>query len=299
MIALNEFPSTIYVGLEDELNQKLWKELLQKGTIKQIATKMNFRVRNIYKYKEGSSGYPLKILLKFLEEAKLEIRTAIIKTQRDSKPMKVRLPLELKEDFAEFLGYLFGDGGIDHQWGVHLTTNNRGALQRFDELIKNVFGEVDRKEYDYGTRITFYYPKILGLLLTHTLKIPKSSKVESDIAIPEDIYENMNTEMKRRFIMAFYECDGDSKQVRIVQAGKNLNEPPQILQQVKDILQSFGFTSIAIKPSATYATAKGHRRRWVLNIRDMDEKRKFKALFSSWKLSQLNIGPRVQEQKLA
>ncbi|MBI2674931.1 MAG: hypothetical protein HYX24_00610 [Candidatus Aenigmarchaeota archaeon] len=298
-IALHEFPSAIYVGLEGELNQKLWDQLLQRGTIKQIAIKLELPVRNIYKYKEGNSGYPLKVLQKLLREANLEIEKATIKTQRDGKQLKVKLPMELREDFAEFLGYLFGDGGINHQWGVHLTMNDKEVLHRFDALIRKVFGEVERKEYDYGSRMTFYYPKILGLLLNQTLRIPKSSKVESDIEIPEDLYESMNQEMKRRFIMAFYECDGDSKQVRIIQAGKKLDEPPRVLRQIEAMLQSFGFATIEIRPSSVYRTSKYERRRWVLNIRNMDEKRKFKELFSFRKLSQLNIGPRVQEQKLA
>ncbi|NCN39313.1 MAG: hypothetical protein GW914_02925, partial [Candidatus Aenigmarchaeota archaeon] len=187
IIQLEEFPDTIYLSLSDSDHKKLWKNLLKNISIKQVAEEFKIPVRNLYKYKEGDSGYPLAILKKLLKKTKIKINQANIKTQRNSNSMKIKIPIRITEKFTEFLGYLFGDGGIDHQFGVHFTTNDKKSLNQFDNLVKEVFGDIEKQEYDYGTRITYYYPKILGVLLSEIFKIPKGNKVDSDIEIPDDI----------------------------------------------------------------------------------------------------------------
>ncbi|NCO96656.1 MAG: hypothetical protein GW780_04190 [Candidatus Aenigmarchaeota archaeon] len=279
IIQLEEFPDTIYLSLSDSDHKKLWKNLLKNISIKQVAEEFKIPVRNLYKYKEGDSGYPLAILKKLLKKTKIKINQANIKTQRNSNSMKIKIPIRITEKFTEFLGYLFGDGGIDHQFGVHFTTNDKKSLNQFDNLVKEVFGDIEKQEYDYGTRITYYYPKILGVLLSEIFKIPKGNKVDSDIEIPDDILNSMNSKMKRSFITSFYICDGCSDYIRIVQGGKNLEKPPKILTQIQEMIRSFNFNSAIIKPSSIYFTSKTKRRRWVLNISDQNERKKFKIIF--------------------
>ena len=223
----------------------------------------------------------------------MKINQATIKTQRNSNIMKIKLPIKITENFSEFLGYLLGDGGIDHQWGVHMASNDTENLDKFDYLISEIFGHVKKQVYKYENRKTYYYPKILGLILTNTFKISKGSKVDTDSHIPEFILDSMTQLMKKKFVTSFYECDGDSKFIRIIQGGKNLKLPPKILTQIKNILIEFNFNHVIIKPSSIYKTSKGERRRWVLNISNSIEKKEFRTLFLCKKLSQLNIGSRV------
>lgn len=152
---------------------------------------------------------------------------------------------------------------------------------------------IEKKIYQYENRTTYYYPKILGILLSEVLKIPKGNKVDSDIKIPKNLFDIFNDQMKIKFVSAFYECDGDSRNLRIIQAGKSLTEPPNLLLQIKEILQDLGFASVMIKPSSIYSTSKTTRRRWVLYVTKREEKNRFISLFSIKKLSQLNIGNRV------
>lgn len=290
---LNELPDTVYVTMEELDHRDMWKKLLKNKTIKELSKKHEISIRNLYKYKEGNSGYPIKVLEKILRVVSMKIHRATIKTQRNSNIMKIKLPLKITDDFSEFLGYLLGDGGIDHQWGVHMTSNDTENLENFDFLINRIFGQVKKQVYKYENRMTYYYPKILGLILTDTFKISKGSKVDTNSHIPEFILDSMTQTMKKKFITSFYECDGASKFIRITQGGKSLKLPPKILSQIKNMLTEFNFKNVIIKPSSIYKTSKGERRRWVLNISNSKERKKFRTLFSCKKLSQLNIGSRV------
>ncbi len=281
LITIENVPEELYVELDNETNKKLWNSVLPR-TVIEISKELSIPIRNLYKYKERSSGYPLGELKKITNLAKMNLVKIVLKTQRDSKRLEIKLPVKCSIEFSEFLGHLLGDGGIDQQLQVHYTTNDKRFLDRFDLLISKIFGKVDKKIYDYGTRKTYYYPKILGIILK-SLGFPEGNKVDSNIEIPDDVLVGFNNQMKIAFIRAFYECDGDSKQIRIVQGGK-INKKPNILIQIQKMLNELGFKSIVVEPSSVYVTAKGKRRRWVLKIKDKDEKNKFKQIIIPTKL---------------
>lgn len=79
-IALDEFPDTLYVSLEQPDHEKLWNILLQRFTVKQLSQKFKINIRNIYKYKEGKSGYPVSVILPLLDEIKM--KTSISKNTK-------------------------------------------------------------------------------------------------------------------------------------------------------------------------------------------------------------------------
>lgn len=279
LINIGNIPDEIYIELTENDHNRLWSELSKHFNVKEIADKYGISVRNLYKYKEGCSGYPAKDLKKLLKFSGTEITSLRIKPQRNGKSVGINIPLNLTEDFSEFLGYLFGDGGIDIKLAVHYTTGEMKFAERFDFLVNKIFGNVEKSIHRYNNRVTFYYPKVLGILLNGTLDIPYGNKVDSDISIPDKILLNMTEGMKKCFIKGFYDCDGDKKQIRIIQAGKSLSEPPKILLQQKQMLESLGFESILIKPSSIYLTLRATRRRWVLQVLNPEEKKKFISMF--------------------
>ena len=290
IITIETLPEEIYVELEKDFHNKLW-ENVSSITVKKLSKELSIPLRNLYKYKETKSGYPLKHLKRFLAYTDLMPNNITIKPQRDAKRLQANLPIKCSIEFAGFLGHLLGDGGIDKQFQVHYTSNREDFLDRFDYLLHKVFGKVEKKTYDYGTRKTYYYPKIIGQLLK-SIDIPVGNKVDSNASIPIKILNMFDPKMKIEFIKAFYECDGESKQIRIIQGGK-VADTPKILIQIKNMLCEFGFKSVIIEPSTTYHTQRGEHRRWVLKIKNRTEKIKFVKIINPSKLSWLIIGSRV------
>ena len=286
IISIQNLPNVLYVELAEKDQLKLWQKL-QGSSIKVLAEKIKISVRNLYKYKEGNSGYPIQVLRELVKLADFEPKKVTLKTRRASEPIKdCRLPIKFDEHFAEFLGYLMGDGGIDSQFRVHFTTDRLEDINKFKKLVKRIFGSIRVQFKDYKTRYTIYYPKTLGLLLTKTVGLTKGSKVDSDLAIPSGLLPKFDVSSKIKFIRAFYESDGFTDEIGIGQAGKDLENPPTILVQIKEFLQSLGFNSVYIRRSTNYETPKTKklRSRWVLKIGSKEEKDRFISIIAPKKL---------------
>lgn len=288
LITLETIPDGMYLELLNEDNQKLWDGLTKIGTVQKISEIANVSIRNLYKYKEGNSGYPSKVMLEILRLGKMEIENVAIKTQRNSKRIRLKLPVYITEEFAEFLGHLLGDGGIDHQFSVHYTTDDANNARRFDELVSKIFGQTEHKEYNNGKKITLYYPKTIGVLLSKVVGIPNKSKVETNACIPERILPDLTDEMKKEFVKAFYLCDGEKDYVRIAQASKSLTDPPKRLSQIKNFLEDIGYKSVIIKKSATYRIKNGIRKRWILRFSNKEEREEFKVFVADYREQSVN-----------
>lgn len=282
-INLEDIPDALYIELSEICHNALWNKLLKNNTISEIAKYQKISIRNLYKWKEGNSGYPLVELKKLLKIADIRIKEISIKTQRDSKQIKnLKLPIKIDEKFVLFVGHLFGDGGIDKQFQLHYTTNDIDNINEFKRIIKDIFGDIEYNEIDYGSRITLVYPKTLGILVNSIIDTPVGSKVNSNFCLSDKIVSTMTNKMKTNFIRAFYKCDGESDKISIAQGCKYLNKPPAILLQIQKLLNDMKFMSAIIKPSSTYKTSSGVHRRWVLRIIDKKEKRNFEKLFLNY-----------------
>ncbi len=282
LITIDTIPEELYIELDDKAQEELWNKLSSK-TVVEISKEFRIPVRNLYKYKEGNSGYPAKYLKHILRKVGINPTSIFLKTRRDSKKLKMNIPVKCSKHLAEFLGHLLGDGGIDNKSQVHYTTNDERFLKRFDFLISEIFGEVDKKIYDYTARKTYYYPKVIGVILKN-IGFAKGSKVKSNVGVPQEIFNLFDKKMKIEFIRAFYECDGESKYIRIIQGGCT-DTAPLILTQIKNMLTEFGFQHVIIQPSSVYHTNNGLHRRWVLRIDSRSEKVKFKRIIKPLKLS--------------
>ena len=279
-IKLENLPDALYIELPQKHHNRIWNRLLRKNTIIQIAKTQQIPIRNLYKWKEGNSGYPLSEVKKLLKLAKIKIDVISIKTQRDSKSIRnLKLPIKINERFASLLGHLFGDGGIDKQFQLHYTTNDINNVGEVKNLVKTIFGDVEFNEINYGNRVTLVYPKTLGIIVSHITEMSVGSKVDSDNRLSKNILDKMNYKMKIAFIKTFYECDGETNNIAIVQGCKYLDKPPTILLQIKNLLEDLNFKSVIIKPSSIYKITNKTRRRWVLRIADKQEKNKFRRLF--------------------
>lgn len=263
----------IYAMAEDDFQTRLWKRLLKKGTVKQIASRLELSSRQLYRWKEGEACYPLSALIKLSDLARMKPRLAYIRTRRDSEALlQPEIGVELDKEFAEFLGHLLHDGGIDKNWRVHYTSDEQSLLNRFRQLVETCFGRTKVKMRPSGAATTLYYPAILGYLL-RDLGLPKGSKVESDVCIPKPIKSKLT---KRKlivpYVVAAFRCDGESGRARIALASRDVEKPSRLLRNLEEMLRRLGYKSLRIVPSMTYKTKHGLHRRWVLSLESKQEK---------------------------
>ncbi len=273
---MSQTSETVYCGCEDKFHTQLWNKLLKKGTIKQIAASLQLSSKQMYRWKEGDACYPLPALNKLCDLAEMRPRLAYIKTRHDSEKLfEPKVEQELNEEFSEFLGHLLHDGGIDKDWRVHYTSDEQSLLDRFRQLVESCFGKTLVKSRPSGAATTLYYPAIIGVLLSKNLGLPKGSKVQADVSIPESIKQRLTTrDLIVPYVAAAVLCEGESGRARLALASKETTKPPKLLEDLRDLLRRLGFTSTRITPSSKYETQHGVHRRWVLSLADKQEKRR-------------------------
>ncbi len=239
----------------------------------------------MYRWKEGDACYPLSSLNKLCDLAEMRPRLAYIKTQYDSEKLfEPKVEQELNEEFSEFLGHLLHDGGIDQDWRVHYTSDEKSFLDRFRQLVETCFGRTLIKSRPSGAATTLYYPAIIGVLLRRNLGLPKGSKVQADVSIPESIKQRLTTrDLIVPYVAAAFLCEGESGRARLALASKETTKPPKLLEDLRDLLERLGFTSARITPSSKYATQQGVHRRWVLSLEDKQEKRRLKEIVQNYR----------------
>ena len=282
---MSQKPETVYCACEGKFHTHLWNKLLKKGTVKQIAADLGLSSKQMYIWKEGDACYPLSALNKLCDLAGMRPRLAYIKTRYDSEKLfEPKVEQELNEEFSEFLGHLLHDGGIDKDWRVHYTSDEKSLLDRFRQLVESCFGKTLIKSRPSGAATTLYYPAIIGILLSRNLGLPKGSKVQADVRIPESIKQRLTTrDLIVPYVAAAVLCEGESGRARIALASRETLRPSKLLEDLRDLLEQLGFTSTRITPSSKYETAEGVHRRWVLSLTDKQEKRRLKELVQSYR----------------
>lgn len=269
---------------KDDFHQKLWIKLLTKHkTISNVAKVFKLNIRQLYKWKENVSDYPLSALINLSKSVKLPLKLDYIKTSNSHVMKDPKMIFKRSCEFIEFFGHLLHDGGIDNRYGVHYTTNSKTRVyaERFENLVKCCFGEISVERRVEKNKITLYYPVTLGYLITNIFKIPKGSKVKNDIGIPLFI-KNSSKEKKWLYIITAYLCDGMKDRIAIASSSKYISNPPQLLKDIKTMLNSVGISSADIKESHIYKTKKGLHRGWILRILDTQERAIFKKYLKKY-----------------
>src|SRR5579863_528730 len=285
----------IYAKAEDDFHNQLWKRLLEKGTVKQIADRLQLSSKQLYRWKEGEACYPLSSINKLCDLAKMKPRFAYVQTRRDSERLfEPKVVQKLNREFSEFLGHLLHDGGIDTDWRVHYTSDEESLLSRFRQLIEICFGRTLVKSRASGEATTLYYPAIIGRLLGENFRLPKGSKVQSDVGIPRKIKQKLMTRnLIVPFVSAAYFCDGESGRERLALASRETSRPPKLLRDLRDLLMRLDFKTIRISPSSMYATKGGTHRRWVLSLKDRKEGKRFLQTVNDYRSANIGWNSRV------
>lgn len=285
----------IYAKVEDDFHNQLWKRLLEKGTVKQIADRLQLSSKQLYRWKEGEACYPLSSLNKLCSLAKTKPRLAYIQTRRDSEKLfEPKVEQKLNREFSEFLGHLLHDGGIDTDWRVHYTSDEDSLLSRFRRLVEVCFGRTLTKSRASGAATTLYYPAIIGKLLGENYGLPMGSKVQSDVGLPQSIKRRLTTlNLIVPYVASAYFCDGESGRARLALASRETSKPPKLLRDLRDLLERLAFKTIRISPSSEYVTKHGVHRRWVLSLKDREEGKRFLQIVNDYRSANIGWNSRV------
>jgi stage V sporulation protein R len=184
---------------------------LVSTTVDDVAKVANVGIHTVYRSLSGKT-----------EHAKDRIAVAIQQTGytfgNSGKPQHAhRFPLVapayVTESFAEFLGYLIGDGNIHvTKNAVGYTTGDRVLADHYSSLVQTLFAIEARPFWDDRTlsgkggrwRVVFYSANVLDLL--ESLGIDLRAKAPSK-RIPDCILRSPKS-IVSAFLRAYFDCDG-------------------------------------------------------------------------------------------
>ena len=173
-----------------------------------------------------------------IELIKRETNFLKIKEYKSNKI--ITIPSYLTSNFAEFLGYVMGDGHIEKGY-VEITTQDKEIIQRMIELSKILFNIVPtikkEKRRKNLYKIILMSKTLVELLRIFNLKPGKKGKrlqVPSQIKLSDD-------ETVRSFIRAYFDCEGSpSRDARYIEL---TSESKILIQQINLLLKRFGIVS--------------------------------------------------------
>ncbi|HYB02430.1 MAG TPA: SpoVR family protein [Ktedonobacteraceae bacterium] len=213
------------------------------ATVEDVAKTAGVGVHTVYRSLGGKTGY-----------AKDRITAAIQLTGytfgNSGKPMHaLRFPLvaptQVTEQFAEFLGYLIGDGNIHTSKGaIGFTSGDRELADRYALLVRELFAIQATPFWDNRTvngkggrwRVVFYSANVLDLL--QSLDIDLHAKAPQK-CIPDCILQSPKSVVSA-FIRAYFDCDGcaSTKQGVILSTFSD-----DIAEALQVVLLNFGILS--------------------------------------------------------
>lgn len=181
------------------------------ATVADVAQAAGVGVHTVYRSLQGKTQY-----------AKANIDAAIQRVGftpgTSGKPVyTTRLPLvaptHMTEDFAEFLGYLVGDGNIHFtKNAIGYTTGDLELADRYVQLVKELFAIEATPFWDDRTvngqggrwRVVFYSANVLDLL--KSLGIDLQAKAPQKV-IPDPVLRSPKSVVSA-FLRAYFDCDG-------------------------------------------------------------------------------------------
>ena len=172
------------------------------------------------------------------------LETNFLKIKMPASQKTITTPTYLSKEFAEFLGYLIGDGHIEKNY-VEITTENPEIISRVIELSKILFNITPSIMKDKRTK-NLHRIILASKTLVELLKIFKLSpgKKGRQLKIPRQILLS-NDETVNHFIRAYFDCDSypapNRRSIEIT------SESRILIQQINMLLRRFGINSIISK----------------------------------------------------
>ncbi len=123
------------------------------------------------------------------------------------------MPAQVTAEFAEFLGYLTGDGNLHPNKGmIGYTSGDRELVDRYEKLVTALFGIMPTTFWDDRTmngeggrwRVVFYSRNVLDLLASLAIDLRAKAPQKR---IPDVILRSPK-QVVSAFLRAYFDCDG-------------------------------------------------------------------------------------------
>lgn len=175
----------------------------ERITLTAIAAQADVDIETVIRYRRGVRGPHSTALEPLVATYK---QTAQAYGTLPNRRRLVRMPKEVDERLAAFLGYLIGDGHISEvKRTIGLTTGDEEQAQVFANLVSSLFGlEVHRRWDPNRWRLSFS-SKEVELFLKHLgLKTGVAARFKT---VPDVILRSPKA-VVASFLRALYDCDG-------------------------------------------------------------------------------------------
>ncbi len=171
-------------------------------TKKELAYNLGVSYDALIGYYRKRNRPTVPFVRRLYELAGKTVRITKVKGERASKV--VRIPDKFDVDFAEFLGFVIGDGSLKPRI-VEFYNNDERMRERFEHLSQRLFG-LDAGHGRCNTvECSLIESSVLVRLLKH-LGIPGEKK-SSSCRVPDIVMKSPN-KIVGRFLGAYFACDG-------------------------------------------------------------------------------------------
>jgi len=172
-------------------------------TKKALANLLNVGYSTLIGYYLGKNKPTVQFLHSLSEVLNEGIPCTIIKGQTNGIP--VHIPKTVNELFAEFLGYIIGDGSVKKNGGIYFCNNDAALRKRFNKIAFELFHIRPIEGQDKTVKYSRINSKILTKLLI-LLGLPIEKKAQN-CTIPNVILKSPNS-VSYHFLSAYFDCDG-------------------------------------------------------------------------------------------
>ena len=218
------------------LDQEEINKLIGDKKLKDICSSLNFKSNYCYfthNIKKGA--IPIELLKEDYNYLTIKLK---------GSKSKLTIPTIINEDFAEFLGYVIGDGHIEKRY-VEITTEDIEVIERLKETGKNLFNlsPLIKKEKRSKNlyKIIFASKTLVEILKIFDLKKGKKGRF---LKISDKITKSEDNIIKT-FLRAYFDCDSypalNRRNIEII------SESQDLIKQVNILLKRFGINSTISK----------------------------------------------------
>jgi stage V sporulation protein R len=181
------------------------------STVEDVAQVAGVGVHTIYRSLQGKTQYEKERIEAAIKQT--GYTSGIAGKHLYNSRLPLVAPTHITEAFAEFLGYLVGDGNIHtSKQAIGFTSGDREMADRYAQLVKELFAIEAIPFWDDKTingkggrwRVVFYSTNTLDLL--RSLGIDLHAKAPEK-AIPAVVLRSPKAVMSA-FLRAYFDCDG-------------------------------------------------------------------------------------------
>ncbi len=207
--ALQEITINFNCRISDEKAIQKMKSIIEQEckskaiTKKQLASELNVSYDSIIAFYTGKNKPTFDFIKKLEAFSDKKIPFTEIKTERQSKSIKI--PEYFNEEFSELLGLLMADGSIKGKGVIEFYNKNPVLRNRAKFLLKKLFN-LDSKEIYARTVEAITVPSVPLAKLLNSFGFPLKKK-SRNLVLPKQLLSSPEN-VCNEFLKAYIACDG-------------------------------------------------------------------------------------------